>query len=192
MGVYKLSAAGGITTPRTNYSSFLAGNPAVVFTDYESIQTATVGAGGVSSVTFSSIPSTYKHLQIRGMMIGSATSWVRMQLNSDTGTNYAIHELRGNGSSASASATTSADHIWLGLTTSASYPVSFVTDILDYTNTNKNTTARSLYGQEQSGAGQTGITSGVWLNTSAVNNITLFINGGNLNQYSSFALYGVK
>ncbi len=32
MGVYKLSSAGGITTPRTNYSSFLAGNPAFVLT----------------------------------------------------------------------------------------------------------------------------------------------------------------
>ena len=36
MGVYKLSTAGGLATPRTNYSSFLAGNPAVQFTAYDS------------------------------------------------------------------------------------------------------------------------------------------------------------
>ena len=32
---------------------------------YDSIATTTVGAGGASSVTFSSIPQTYTHLQLR-------------------------------------------------------------------------------------------------------------------------------
>jgi len=47
MGVYKLSSAGGITTPRTNYSSFLAGNPAFIPTvtiDY--LVVAGGGSGG--------------------------------------------------------------------------------------------------------------------------------------------------
>ena len=76
MGVYKLSAAGGITTPRTNYSSFLAGNAAFVPGAYESIASTTVGSGGVSTITFSSIPDTYKHLQIRytARVTGSTTA----------------------------------------------------------------------------------------------------------------------
>ena len=41
------------------------GNSIILPGDYESIATVTVGAGGSSSVTFSSIPSTYTHLQIR-------------------------------------------------------------------------------------------------------------------------------
>jgi hypothetical protein len=159
---------------------------------YDALAAITVPLGGLASVTFAGVPTGYRHLQIRGMAFCSATSWVRMQFNGDASANYPIHELRGNGSSASSSGSSGSDHIWLGLTTSASYPVSFVTDILDYAKTNKNKTVRSLYGQDQNGAGQVGLTSGVWLNTSAVNTITLFISGGNLNQYSSFALYGVK
>jgi hypothetical protein len=157
----------------------------------EPIATNLLGSG-TATVTFNNIPQGYKHLQIRGMMIGAATSWQRMQLNGDTGSNYPIHELRGNGTSASTSASTPADHIWLGLTTSSSYPLSFITDILDYANVNKYKTVRSLYGQDQNGAGQTGITSGVWLNTAPINSISLYINGGNLNANSRFSLYGIK
>lgn len=102
MGVYKLSTAGGLATPRTNYSSFLAGNPAVVFGSYESIQTVTVGTA-TSTMTFTSIPSTYTHLQIRGMLNGTAAGTynnVRMGFNSDGGANYSSHVLYGDGGTA--------------------------------------------------------------------------------------------
>jgi hypothetical protein len=58
-------------------------------TAYESISTVTVGGGGVSDVTFSSIPSTFTHLQIRFIgkdnRSGVATSVLFMQCNGDTG-----------------------------------------------------------------------------------------------------------
>ena len=41
---------------------------------YESIQTITVGSGGASTIVFSSIPSTYAHLQIRALNITTATT----------------------------------------------------------------------------------------------------------------------
>ena len=54
-------------------------------TAYESIATQTVGAGGVASVTFSSIPSTYKHLQLRIMSradrSGAALTNLFIQIN---------------------------------------------------------------------------------------------------------------
>ena len=73
-------------------------------TSYESISTVTVGSGGAADVTFSSIPATYKHLQIRGISrnSGSGISIGRVRFNSDTGTNYARHTLEGDGSSAGA------------------------------------------------------------------------------------------
>ena len=64
MGVYKLSTAGGLATPRTNYSSFLAGNAGYVPPSYESIQTTTLSSSQ-STISFTSIPATFKHLQIR-------------------------------------------------------------------------------------------------------------------------------
>lgn len=66
--IYKMSNAGGMSTV-TRYTDMLAGNsfwnPWSPSTDYDSIATTTVGAGGAASITFSSIPSTYQHLQIR-------------------------------------------------------------------------------------------------------------------------------
>jgi len=64
------------------------------FNSYESIQTVTVGAGGTATVTFSSIPATYTHLQIRGIARASADTQLDVTLNSDTGSNYSYHTLR--------------------------------------------------------------------------------------------------
>ena len=76
---------------------------------YESIATVTVGAGGSSSISFSSIPSTYKHLQIRSINLSSSTdNNILMRFNSDSGANYSRHYVYGDGASVGASATTSA------------------------------------------------------------------------------------
>jgi len=62
--VYKLSASS--ITGRTTYGSMLAGNTAYeLIGDFESIATVSVGSGGAADVTFSSIPATFTHLQIR-------------------------------------------------------------------------------------------------------------------------------
>jgi hypothetical protein len=64
-------------------------------TSYESIATVTAGAGGVGSVSFTSIPSTYTHLQLR--ITGRSTSasangiTTGIRLNGDTGSNYSLH-----------------------------------------------------------------------------------------------------
>ena len=68
---------------------------------YESIQTVTVGSGGSSTISFTSIPQTYKHLQIRGIGrsdAASGLSWSYLKFNGDGGTNYVSHYLQGNGS----------------------------------------------------------------------------------------------
>lgn len=168
--------------------------------DYESIATVTVGSGGSSSVTFSSIPSTYKHLQIRGLQRTSNTSgtnWtVNVRFNADTGSNYAYHGLRGDGSSAIAYAGAN-QTIALGIisgddaNTALAWGVGY-TDVLDYADTNKFKTIRTLTGFEENGSGMVELTSGLWRNTAAIDSITLGAGSGNFLQYSSFALYGVK
>ena len=167
---------------------------------YESIATATVGAGGVSSITFSSIPSTYTHLQIRALAritFASGFGSVEYRFNSDTGSNYAWHYLYGDGSSALAGASTS-DNVMREINLAAGNLTSgifsgFVADILDYTNTSKNKTIRTLGGGDANGSGGINLCSGVWLNTSAITSITITAsNSSNLAQNSSFALYGIK
>lgn len=171
---------------------------------YESIATQTVGAGGAASVTFSSIPSTFKHLQIRGIARDSAADTgvqnVVMSFNSDTtNTNYRTHYLLGDGSTADAgSIQVSGFYTGAALAVSNNATANIygatVIDILDYANTNKNKTIRVLTGIDLNGVGgQMRLQSSVWLSTSAITSCTINVrSAGNLMQYSTFALYGIR
>ena len=177
--------------------SLLAGNDAIYSGSYESIATVDVGAGGQSTITFSSIPSTYTHLQIRFISRGSNTdNNISLRFNSDTSSNYYAHFLYGDGSSAvaanSGATTTLISYISQSSSSRAANAFSSgVIDVLDYANTSKYKTMRSLSGRDDNSAGIFLLTSGLWMSTSAVSTITL-TTGANFNQYSSFALYGIK
>jgi hypothetical protein len=168
--------------------------------DYESIATVTVGSGGQATVEFTGIASTYKHLQVRAIcrttFAGPATG-VNARFNSDTGSNYALHQLYGTGASAFAYAASSQSSISISTTIGSTGLVSafgvFVLDILDYTNTNKHKTVRSLVGKDLNGSGEVALYSGVWLNSASVTTLTILpSDGSNFAQYSQFALYGIK
>jgi hypothetical protein len=118
------------------------------------------------------------------------------RFNGDTGSNYVRHQIFGTGSTAGASAATSQTSIQgqgAGNTAPANVFGANIVDILDYTNTNKYKTVRTLAGTDQNGYGYMVMRSGLWLNTSAINSITIITgSGSNFLQYSSFALYGIK
>jgi hypothetical protein len=171
-------------------------------TSYESISTVTVGAGGSSSVTFSSIPSTYKHLQIRYIgrttVASTGSDDIAITLNGSSAS-YAWHRLIGDGATAAAGAASSTTQIFLsgavprGNATASIYGAGVI-DILDYTDTNKNKTTRALFGNDQNGSGQVLLSSGLWYATpAAVTSVTLTPESSHtFAQYSQFALYGVK
>jgi hypothetical protein len=171
---------------------------------FESIAVATVDASGASSVTFSNIPSTYSHLQIRSLSrsstSGNGSDGLYIQLNTDTGSNYARHYLAGTGDVAVADGQISQGFVIVGYCPRAGQLANCfgvtVTDILDYSNANKNTTVRSLAGVEtnftSSFPGYATVLSGLWINTAAVTSIKLYSEANNLVQYSSFALYGIR
>ena len=172
-----------------------------VTNSYESISTVTVGAGGASSIDFTSIPSTYKHLQIRGIGKSNRGTFVKddiaIQVNADTGSNYSWHVLNGNGSTVTASAGTSATSVamWDYLGTSVTFDKygAFIIDLLDYANTSKYKTIRGLGGTDANGSGAIGFNSGLWMSTSAISSIKLYSGtSSTIQQYSSFALYGIK
>ena len=175
----------------------LAGNAAYDPDNFESIATVIVGSGGSSTITFSSIPSTYAHLEVRALYgTSSATSTNLFRLNNDSGSNYARHYIVGSGSAASASgaATQTAGFFsdWGpgGVTTS---PGAAVMQILDYTDTNKYKTVRILNGYDGNGSGYIGLYSALWQSTTAVNRIDILApSGGTISQYSKFALYGIR
>lgn len=158
---------------------------------YESIATATVGAGGVSTVTFSSIPQTYTHLQIRFVATGSGGN-IPMTFNS-SGSGYTWHYNAGTGSATQNSGGTSAASSFIchAIKTATNW-TSGVCDITEYTNTNKGKTFRSLTGvTDNTASGNWIITqAGIWNNTNAITSITL--GSATLAEGTKFALYGVR
>lgn len=190
---YKFTAPGTFVNPRTVYKSMLAGN--FEPNSYESIAVSSVGSGGASSVTFSSIPGTYTHLQLRGIFNSATQPQALLRFNSDSGSNYSYHQIEGNGTSAIAGAgtsTTSIIHFVNGIESTTSAGSTFVVDILDYANTNKYKTTRALTGTDKNGSGQIFLVSGNWRNTNAVTDISVTTNSGTFAQYTQIALYGIK
>jgi len=162
--------------------------------DFESISTQSL-TGATSTITFSSIPSTYKHLHIRGLILNSSTqNNLAFQFNSSGGTAYSAHQVQGNGSTTAANASTSSPYAYLEGLVDPSNTNAFVGvyDILDYANTNKYKTLRGLSGQDRNGAGTVQLTSGLWQSTSAITSITITLPGYTMGNYTTFALYGIK
>lgn len=200
-----MSNAGGMSTV-TRYTDMLAGNATFVpwapAGAYESIATVTVGSGGTANIEFTSIPSTYTHLQIRGIARNTTSGGnldYALRFNGDSSTsNYAWHRLFGDGATTYGQWNTNpVGQAFIGITTqstdTASTFASSVTDILDYAATNKNKTVRSLWGKDTNGAGLVGLGSALWINSStAINSILVLPQSGNFAQYSSFALYGIR
>ena len=173
----------------------LASSRLVSTNSYESIATTTVGSGGQTTISFTSIPSTYKHLQIRGFA-SPTTADVFMRFNGDANgnSNYARHFLYGDGSTAASGGATSSESMSFGYysTTSGIFGAG-VADILDYTSTSKTKVARILSGGDANGSGLIVLYSGLRNSTAAITQIDIFpTGGGSFRQYSQFALYGIK
>ena len=173
-------------------------NQFIKLSDFESISTVTVSSP-VSDITFTSIPSTYKHLQIR--LIARATDAtsdynLHAQFNGDTANNYSYHFLYGNGTAAASGNSTTTPETLIGRITGANSSAGMfgvsITDILDYADTNKYKTTRSITGHDQNGSGLVFLNSSNWRSNSAITSIRIYPAAGNFAQYSSFALYGVK
>jgi hypothetical protein len=167
---------------------------------FELISTTTLGSS-TASVTFSSIASTYSHLQIRAAARSDRNFGVDnigLRFNSDSGSNYNTHFLFNNGSTI-----TSTDlgiNSWIysarlpdAAVTASSFGAAII-DVLDYKATTKNKTIRSIFGSSTTGSYPwNGMHSGVWLSTTAITSLTLLpVTGPNFITGSRFSLYGIK
>jgi hypothetical protein len=168
----------------------LASSGAVAGGSYESIATAN-GTGSSGVVTFSSIPATYKHLQIRILGFQATSNDIFVKLNSDAGVRG--HYLQGDGSSAiSNSQTGTADGQYLGtFGWGSTNPSVWVLDLLDYTSTTKAKTLRGLGGYDANGSGRVNLMSALYTTTSAITSVT-FTSGNSYSSNARFALYGIK
>ena len=166
------------------------------------IRSYVVPSGGVASITFDNIPSTYSHLQLR--LIGKTDRAANLnspyiRFNNISSSSYWWHGLYGDGATAYTEVSNGADtgviiERFTGNTGATNIFGAGVIDILDYTNTNKYKTVRSLAGADLNGSGQMTLSSGVWNSTNAITRID-FVQGysaTNFLQYTHIALYGIR
>lgn len=179
------------------FGSQISGHLFTLTGSYDALATVTVPSGGASSITFSAIPQTgYKHLQIRAMVINSAsTTNVQMRVGNggiDSGSSsYAAHQLNGNGSTAGAGGGGPSDHMDIAYTNNS--VSAFIIDITDYASIVKNKTLRSIGGYDNNGSGWVQYRSGLWMNnTQGITDLYFTPAGNSFSQYSQFSLYGVK
>jgi hypothetical protein len=160
------------------------------------------GDGSSASITFSSIPSGYTSLQIRGIARGTRSyiyEALYVRLNGDSGNNYAYHNLYGDDGGIGPASGTTTNVMLIGQMPAATVTnnchTGFVVDLHDYTSTTRNKTLRAFDGfsSNQTGAGYSFIylSSGLWMNTNAVTSVTILSNGA-FTADSTFALYGMK
>ena len=158
------------------------------------IASQTVGSGGAASVTFSNIPQTFTHLQLRSVCQQVNNGYVSITFQNGT-FNYR-HYLTGNGSSAASGAdTTNAPGIIGTYSTwnSSVFGVSII-DILDYTSTTKNKVFRALGGRDVNDAnnGLLFFGSALYSSSTAITSMTLSAVTSNFTSGCRFDLYGIQ
>jgi hypothetical protein len=168
----------------------------------EAIQTTYLENNDVQIVTFASIPATYEHLQLRVSthdLYAVGANYLLIRLNNDSGSNYSSHFMEGYGSSTFATGETGQSYgKWgtaIGANNLATEYSNSVIDILDYANTNKNTTVQYLsgFGTGLSTAQNVKIGSSLWDSTAAVTEIDVYvINTPRFQRGTEFTLYGLN
>ena len=174
---------------------------------FELIASSTVGAGGATAITFSSIPSTYTDLFLnissrstRNTGIGTS---IYLKFNSSA-TGYTYRYIYGQGTTANsenqASGTNLTTRGWVGFTSNTNNTASTFGSanlyIPNYAGS-ANKSYSSDFAQENNSSTDflVGFNAGLWSNTAAITSVEITMYQGadfNLVQYSTAYLYGVK
>lgn len=167
--------------------------------DYQLISRITLNSSQ-STVTFSAIPQNFKHLQLRILTYNTASQGnIYLNINGDSGANYTYHYTRGNGVSPNSDYGVGNTFAYINYdTNSGTAYAPRVIDILEYTNTAKLKTIRSLGGWNSNGSGIVFLQSNLWtkagsgVTSDAINALSFSYNSGNFASGSTFALYGLR
>lgn len=168
---------------------------------YSKIATYTVGSGGTTAINFINIPQTYTDLKlvisVRSDRAGvSSTGFMLSMINSDTATNYSRRWLLGDGSAAASASSTGASIIQVAsinaATSTANTFSNFEMYIPNYTGSNYKSFSIDSAQEDNATSAIVFMTAGLWSNSSPINSLMLNANIGNIVQYSTAHLYGIK
>ena len=164
---------------------------------YTPIATTTLGTTA-SSVTFSSIPSTYTDLVLfASPAITSGNDNMRIQVGNgsvDGGSNYSYTALTGNGSTAVSARASSETTMLTDYNGYMQTTVGAVTKVINFMNYSNTTTNKTVLMRSNNAATGTDALVALWRSTAAINIMTFYVAGGatTFKAGSTFTLYGVK
>ena len=166
-------------------------------TTYEAIATVTVGSGGASDITFSSIPGTYTDLAIlisARTNRGDTNDVIRLQFNGST-SSYSYRLLYSDGSTVATETGTPTYIDYAGYITGNLATASVFGNVAIYIPSYTSSSNKSV---SADGAGETnatgvyrGLDAGLWSNSSAITSVKIFAIGS-FSQYTTATLYGIK
>ncbi len=149
---------------------------------------------GSTALSFTNIPSTYKHLQIRVTNMNTNSGSIALQFNGVTSTVYNNHYLRASNYSGSVESGwngSQADRIYIDAGFEA-YG-STVLDVLDYASASKNSVIRAQTGFYNSGSNYAvRLVSGLYEQTAAVSSIQFRTSFGTAQIGTRISIYGIK
>lgn len=178
------------------YRSMLAGNAAYeppVYA-YESISSYSISSA-TASVTFSSIPSTYKHLEIHvlGKTTQAGLTAIYTTFNSDTSANYSYARLEFAPTASSSQSSGATNMFWPfypGSTHSSDQFGQGIYHIIDYASTVKRKSVLSYTNMgNPTSSDRAHYVINEWKSTSAISSMTLTMN--NFEVGSMISLYGI-
>lgn len=164
-------------------------------TTYEAIATVTVGSGGASSISFSSIPNTYTDLKIVCSVKSTNTTaaWTDIQVrpNGST-TSFSGKTLFGYGTTVASNSDTNPSAGQQSAVGSSIFSNSEVYIPNYNSSTNKSWSTDSTTESNDTSSSIRWLGAYLWSNTAAITSITLASVQHSFDQHSSFTLYGIK
>jgi hypothetical protein len=161
---------------------------------YEPIATTTLGTAG-TTITFTSIPSTYTDLKlVLSVSSFSTANEPILRFNNDSGANYAWTRMIGTGSSRTSNRITGIGYLGFDQATSATgKPLLFSYDIFSYASSIFKPSSYFAANNIGVDGGYVMNSVGIWRSTATINRVDLaLINGGNYNIGTMATLYGIK
>lgn len=158
------------------------------------IQTVTVGSGGASSITFTSIPSTYTDLVLMvNPRSGSSNDILFLRVNGSTSATTSRY-MEGNSSSVSTGSSTSNTFVRFGTITSGASANSFsvaTAHLPNYTGSSNKMVSIDYVSENNATTAYQTIVAGTYPITDAITSLTISNTGGSLAEYSTASLYGI-
>ena len=158
---------------------------------YEPIATTTLGSNA-STITLSSIPSTFTDLKLIFVGGNNDTPWMELKFNNTTST-YSDTEMYSTGAATASARQSGATSMRIAYPLNSTNPSMVELDVFQYTNTSYYKTVLSRASNDLNGSGNSWVSVGLWSSTAAINRIDLLAPGANLFYAGArVTLYGIK